>query len=383
MRVAHVTDVCLPHVGGIEILVDDLARRQAAAGHEVVVLTGAAGRHPDAPSAIEVARPIRRISLARHLAEIRARIGSGEFDVVHGHLSVFSPFTCAVSGHAARTGIPLTLTVHSMWSGRTPVIRAVGGLVGWRTWPARWTAVGSAAALDVRRLLDPKRDVAVVPNAVDTQWWRAAIAQARSLPDRPLTFVSVMRMVERKRPLALVRALHRARLQLPSDTPVRAILVGGGPLSARVADDIARRGMSSWVSMTGQVTREQVRGIYARSDVYVAPADRESFGIAALEARAAGLALVAMRKGGVSDFIDDGVEGFLCADDAAMAHALATLASQPQTLAAMRAHNAAVVPQITWEATLAAYSQCYAESGAMLANRSREVLRDRSLASLA
>jgi glycosyltransferase involved in cell wall biosynthesis len=54
-----------------------------------------------------------------------------------------------------------------------------------------------------------------------------------------------------------------------------------------------------WVTMTGQLSREQIRDIYSAADVYVAPAGRESFGLAVLEARSAGLAVVAMRSGGV------------------------------------------------------------------------------------
>src|SRR4029079_2116677 len=97
----------------------------------------------------------------------------------------------------------------------------------------------------------------------------------------------------------------------PSAMRLRPSVVAAGPLATIVADELRRRGMSDWVSMTGQIPREQVRDVYARADVYIAPAVRESFGIAALEARAAGLPVIAMRAGGVGDFIADGVEGLL------------------------------------------------------------------------
>ena len=71
MRIAHVTDVCLPHVGGIEIFVDDLARRQAAAGHDVAILTASPGAPLHADSGVEIMRPRRRVSLPRHLADVR------------------------------------------------------------------------------------------------------------------------------------------------------------------------------------------------------------------------------------------------------------------------------------------------------------------------
>ena len=43
MRIAHVTDVYLPRLGGVELQVHDLAERQRAAGHETVVLTTTPG----------------------------------------------------------------------------------------------------------------------------------------------------------------------------------------------------------------------------------------------------------------------------------------------------------------------------------------------------
>jgi phosphatidylinositol alpha 1,6-mannosyltransferase len=365
MRIAHVADVCLPNVGGIEILVDDLARRQAAAGHDVTILTpspGPSSRSHSADSSIEVLRPRHPVGLGRHVVDVRRRISAGDFDVVHGHLSVASAFTSVVGGYAARNGTALTLTVHSMWNGRVLAVKAIGGLVGWRSWPARWTAVSAAAADDVRRVLGAGAEVAVVPNAVESQWWRDSVAQRVTSPGRPITFVSVMRMVERKRPMALVRALQAARASVPRDVAMRAVLVGDGPLATVVRDELRRRHMSDWVAMTGQLSRDEVRDCYALADVYVAPADRESFGIAALEARAAGLAVIAMSKGGVGDFVRDGVEGLLCEDDAQLVRSLSTAATHPRLVETIVEHNRAVAPSIAWDSTLAGYLACYEQA---------------------
>ena len=60
--------------------------------------------------------------------------------------------------------------------------------------------------------------------------------------------------------------------------------------------------------------------------MFVAPADLESFGIAALEARCAGLPVVAKSSGGVREFVRDEVEGLLCDTDEDMVQALVRLA---------------------------------------------------------
>jgi glycosyltransferase involved in cell wall biosynthesis len=106
--------------------------------------------------------------------------------------------------------------------------------------------------------------------------------------------------------------------------------------------------------------RLAIRDLCRRADLYVAPATRESFGIAALEARAAGLPIVAMRSGGVRDFVRDGVEGVLADDDDEMAQALADLAADAPRRLRIAAHNASVAPQADWPVVVDDFDRVYA-----------------------
>jgi hypothetical protein len=85
MRIAHITDVSLPHLGGIEIFVDDVARRQAVAGHQVAVLTGSPGPTAGDDSGVEIVRPTSLVSAGAHAMSVHRRITERQFDVVHGH----------------------------------------------------------------------------------------------------------------------------------------------------------------------------------------------------------------------------------------------------------------------------------------------------------
>ncbi len=58
-------------------------------------------------------------------------------------------------------------------------------------------------------------------------------------------------------------------------------------------------GMNGWVSLPGRYSRDQIHELLASADVFVAPAPRESFGLAALEARVAGVPVVARTQSGV------------------------------------------------------------------------------------
>jgi glycosyltransferase involved in cell wall biosynthesis len=291
----------------------------------------------------------------------RGRAAGGTYDVVHAHLSVFSPFASLVARGAVSAGVPTVLTMHSMVGDRRWVLRTVGRAVGWDHWPAMWTTVSQAAAQDLRQVLPREANVSVVPNATDVSWWAPddTLVPSPAQP-RPVTVLSVMRLVPRKRPLALVSMLAAMRSRVDPAVPLSAQIVGDGPVAARMQEELVRRGLDDWVTMTGALDRVSIRQLCHRADLYVAPATRESFGIAALEARAAGLPIVAMRSGGVRDFVRDGVEGVLADSDEEMAQALAVLAVDRQRRDRIAAHNRAVAPTADWPLVVADVDEVYA-----------------------
>ena len=148
----------------------------------------------------------------------------------------------------------------------------------------------------------------MLPNGVEPADW-TVVPVVRD-PARGLV-VSVMRLESRKRPLALMRAVRRAPAELPAGVRLRVVLVGEGPMRGGCERAVRRYGLGDCVELAGRMDRAGIRELYRRGDVYVAPATMESFGIAALEARCAGLPVVARRRTGIADFIDDGVEGRL------------------------------------------------------------------------
>jgi phosphatidylinositol alpha 1,6-mannosyltransferase len=349
MRILHVSDVFLPHLGGIEVFVSDLARHQVAAGHRVDVLTATGS------AAVELVRQPGVLRASGPFDGVE-RLRAGDYDVVHAHLSVVSPFTTIVARAAVRLGLPTVMTVHSMLSVTGPVVPVIGMLVGWRRWPAVWTTVSSVAAADLRSVLGPEVDVRVVANAVDIDWWRAV---GLALSPRPVTLVTVGRLAPRKRPLALVDMLREARRRVPDSIAMRAVIVGEGQLERRLLARLHRDGMADWVSLAGRRTREDIRDLYRSADLYLAPARHESFGIAALEARAAGLPVVALSSGGVGEFVTSGVEGLLCRDDAGMVAAIAGLTCDARLRGDMARHNRAVAPAHDWSRTMGGFARAY------------------------
>ncbi|GAA1633682.1 glycosyltransferase family 4 protein [Georgenia ruanii] len=416
LRVVHVSDCYPPRVGGIETQVHDLAVRQARAGHDVHVLTATgaaaagvghpggsghgAAAEPGGPTVHRLAtpltfgvpvHPLEGLLLRRALRELRP-------DIVHVHAGVVSPFAHAGARAARRLGLPLAVTWHCMLDGVVPLYRAGAALAGWRRAAVALSAVSAVAGERVARVLavDPA-DVLVVPNGLDVAAWAppagpdddgagpaAQPAGGSSVPGvslppaGPLRVVATQRLAPRKRPVPLVRVIAAAHERLGRDAAGRPrlhlTLVGSGPAERAVRAEVARRGLGDVVEVAGRLPRAALAGRYRGEHVFLAPARLEAFGIAALEARAAGLAVVAGRGTGVSEFVRDGVDGLLTPDradglddgaaDAALAAALVRLAREDGLLAGLLAHNRRVAPAADWADVLAAADALYARARA-------------------
>ena len=362
MRVLHVTDGYLPRLGGIELHVHDLVSHQRAAGVDARVLTGPAAGPADPADPSWVCR-----ATARRAVQL---VAADRPDVVHVHFSILSPFGTQVVREVAALGIPLVATMHSLWTGWGPLPHLAAAALGRARRAAVWSAVSSPAAEAVGAVIGRDVPVHVVGNAVEPELWRpdaaglsvasvASVASAASAACRPVTVVGVMRLTRTKRTLPLADVLLEARARLGADVPLRAVVIGDGPQREPLEHRLARTGASSWVRLAGQLDRAAVRRELREADVFVAPAEREAFGIAALEARTAGLAVVASAASGVADFVRHGREGLLAADDGEMASAVARLAADPALLGRIRAHNTLVAPEHDWPRAVAAAAELY------------------------
>jgi glycosyltransferase involved in cell wall biosynthesis len=366
MRILHVTDCYLPRLGGIETHVQDLVTQQRGEGHDARVLT----LTPADPHALADPDWVTRVGYAR-VPVAGSRAGRevdallGDADAVHAHVSVVSPFAFGAARRAAARQVPTLVTVHSLWSYTRVLPLLAGAAVGLSSWPVQWSAVSEAAADPVRRVLGAATPVLVLPNAVDPGRWTSVHRE----PEVPTIF-SVGRFTWTKRPMALARMLREVRARLPEETALRAVLIGDGPQRAPVERYLERHGMRDWVELPGRLSRDAIHEAYAQASLYVAPAERESFGIAALEARCAGIPVVASSRGGVGSFITSGVHGILADDDDAMVAAMVELVSDPAAAAVLEANNRVAPVELDWPAASARALDGYARAARIAAGAS-------------
>jgi glycosyltransferase involved in cell wall biosynthesis len=136
---------------------------------------------------------------------------------------------------------------------------------------------------------------------------RRALAERFALdPTRPWCIaVAMMRPGDK---LESYKVLAEAFAKL-SDEPWSLILVGDGPARAQVETAFAP--LAGRVISAGAMAEDTLPALYAAGDLYVWPAVNEAFGMAILEAHAAGLPVVAGDSGGVGEIVAHGRTGLL------------------------------------------------------------------------
>ncbi|HEX5972757.1 MAG TPA: glycosyltransferase family 4 protein [Gemmatimonadaceae bacterium] len=367
MRVALVCDWFLPRQGGIELHLRDLALALRRRGVDARVVT-------TTPGAEEVEGvPVHRVRAAlapgagfaytpRAMARLGEVIRGEAFDVVHAHVSVVSPVAYAGVLAGARAGAASVVTFHSMLHRSSFLLGASEALLSWARGRILLSAVSSVVAAQAARWI-PGAGVCVLPNGIDVPWWRAGDWAPPARDE--VVCVSAMRLSRKKRPERLLRAFASAVRFTAGSPALRLILAGDGPEGRslrRLADSL---GLGSQVELPGHLDRTALRELYHRAHVFVLPSERESFGIAALEARAAGLPVVAMLAGGARDFIVSGVDGLLARDEAELARGISRLAIEAPFREYVAAHNRAVPPDFDWPDVADLHLRYYGEAAAL------------------
>jgi glycogen synthase len=377
VRIVHVTDCYLPLLGGIETQVARLAQQQAAAGHDVAVVCttperpGSHGVTREHEDGVTVHRLAARVPggypvhprAPRHVARL---LREARPDVVHLHMGVLTPSTQASLRTVVRAGVPAVLTVHSVWGSAQRWFAALDRVVGWSRWPVLWSAVSELTAAPLRRIVGDRGDVAVLHNGLDLDAWRVPRTErAERMEGAAVHVVAATRFAPRKRVLPLLEAVRDAAARVPAGS-LHTTVAGVGPELEAARRFVEQHGLRDVVSLPGRLSATELQRLYARADVFAAPAVDEAFGIAALEGQAAGLVVVTRAQSGVAERLTDGVDALLADDDAGMSDALVRLVAEDGLLDRMVAHNRDVPPAAGWPTVLAEVERAYARAAALV-----------------
>lgn len=362
MKIAIASDWFAPRVGGIESQLLQLAERLGARAHDVDVVTsspGASDGNAFRLRALDVMTlPKLQLAISPALVHALHRELQRGYDVVHAHVSVVSPVGYVAAAVARSLGLPTVLTFHSILRNKTYLLRAVNAVADVARSAAVWSGVSDLVVHQVRHSLGDA-DVVVLPNGIDLAYWRGTPSLSRARSSETITLVSAMRLHRKKRPLQLVRAFALAVSR--SNAAARLVIVGDGPerdALEREIDELGLREGRAHVEMLGWADADRLRSTYADADGFVLPSTRESFGIAALEARAAGLPVIAMKASGSGEFLRHDTNALICADDAELMRSMVRFITDPP-LRARLANGPADLDRYDWSAVLAQHEATY------------------------
>jgi len=314
---------CYPVPGGSGVLATELGAQLAKRGHEVHFISHALPYRLDefAPNVfyheVEVSTyplfeyPPYTLSLAARMSCVARQV---KLDVLHVHYAI--PF--AIAGHLAQEMLgdaapKLVTTLHGTDITLVGMDKSFFEITKHSIAVSdRVTAVSQYLAAKTRAEFGIEREIDVVYNFVDTSRFRPQgrhVCRSRYAPHGEKVVMHLSNFRPVKNAIGVVHIFHRLTQKLPAVL----LLVGDGPESGAAMESAARLGVADRVHFLGN--QQRVENLFACADAFLLPSYEESFGLAALEAMACGVPVVASNVGGVSEVITAGKSGFLISPD--------------------------------------------------------------------
>jgi L-malate glycosyltransferase len=331
--------ICYASIGGSGIMATELGKALAARGHRVHILSHdtpvrfgtyqprLAFHRVETPSYPLFREPQYVLSLANATVQVAK---AERLDIVHAHYAI-PHATAAYLARQVLASTPGAVVPRVITTLHGTDITLLGNdpsyseIVRFGIEESNGvTAVSQSLRQDTYRELGCSCDIEVIPNFIDCDKYRRTPVpdlRASLAPrgEKLLIHVSNFRPV--KRVDVAMEVFARVHAQVPS----RLLLVGDGPDLGKVQRLASALGVADDVVVLGE--QDPVIPLLSAADVFLLPSAQESFGLAALEAMACGVPVVASRVGGLSEVVDDGVSGCLHdADDVdGMARSVAML----------------------------------------------------------
>jgi L-malate glycosyltransferase len=310
---------CYPTYGGSGIVATELAMALAEGGDSVHVISYAL------PSRLALITPtlffheviVPRyplfeyppypLALATKMVEVARHSG---LDVLHVHYAIPNAVSAVLARQIlAPQPLPVVTTLHG--TDVTLVGNDPSYLETTRYGIVQSDAV-TAVSESLRRTtieqLGVQSRIDVVPNFIDP----ARYERTRDLPgarrwarpgERILVHISNFRPV--KRVLDVVAVFERVHRTVPS----RLLMVGDGPERPRVEQYCREHGICNDITFVGSLPL--IEEVLVGADLFLLPSESESFGLAALEAMACEVPVVATDIGGIPEVVEDGETGYL------------------------------------------------------------------------
>ncbi|CAN5454926.1 glycogen synthase [soil metagenome] len=366
MRVLQVAWEYPPRLfGGLGRHVEGLTRALASGGVSVTVVTPAHEGPEQAPPGVQVIRaPAPAVSLPddRWLADtLDANVAMAETTL--RHLGTTIPDVLHVhdwmAGHAARIlaaamDIPVIATIHATERGRHKGHLPPGFSAWIDAQEQALVALADQVIVCAAHMADHVRwhlgadpsAVTVIHNGVDPTCWRPLTTRKRGNAPKRIIFAG--RLEYEKGVQVLLAATRRL--------PCEVIVAGQGSMAQEL-----QRAAHPRVRFAGHLDQPALRDLLASADIAVVPSLYEPFGLAALEAMAACVPVIASDVDGLAEVVTEGAGLRVPPDDPlALAKALRRLLRDDDLVARLVAGGSARAAELSWDASARKHRAVYA-----------------------
>jgi len=324
---------CYPSQGGSGVVASELGLALAAAGHEVHFITSALPLRLRGYTdniffhRVEVAsypvfdHPPYTLALATKMSEVAKLHG---LDLLHVHYAI--PHTAGAFLAREMVGpdrLKIVTTLHGTditLVGQEPGFFPITRFLIERSDAA--TTVSTFLRDETDRVFNVDKTVEVIPNFVDSRRFRP-----RHAPDLRAKFAepgeALLLHASNFRKVKNVPMVMDVFARVARELPARLLLIGEGPELRTAEEKAAELGVLDRISFLGQV--EALERLLPVADITMLPSLHESFGLVALESMSCGTPVIATDVGGTGEFIQSGVNSFLCPPDDAVGMAEAAL----------------------------------------------------------
>ncbi len=315
--------VCYPTFGGSGVVATELGKALAKNGHRVHFITYSQPPRLDffnenvfyhevfIPSYPLFQHPPYELALSSKMVEV---VKNHNLDLLHVHYAIPHASAAYMAKQILKTQgihIPIITTLHGTditLVGKDPSfepvvtfsINASDGV----------TTVSESLKQDTYDQFPIERDIEVIPNFIDLERFRkqkkdhfkTAIAPNG---EKILVHTSNFRKVKRIEDILQMFAILRKQIC------VKLLLIGDGPERVGLEKLSRELGISADVRFLGKL--DAIEEVLSIADVFVMPSEKESFGLAALEAMACEVPVISSNAGGIPEVNIPGKTGFISA----------------------------------------------------------------------
>ena len=170
------------------------------------------------------------------------------------------------------------------------------------------TCVSQSLKEDTFDQFDIKKDIIVIPNFIDIN--KYIVQQDLCLQENPKPQTEfIISHVSNFRPVKNISNVIKIFYNIQKQLKAQLVMIGEGP-EKKMAEDLCQElGISHLVKFLGN--SNQVEKNLCHSDLFLLPSSAESFGLAALEAMASGVAIISSNAGGLTEINIDGQTGYV------------------------------------------------------------------------